>query len=377
MEHRSKMKSLCQLFIFLIIFFSTFEFASFVVCRFALLPFCTTPMYFDSSGLKWRNEIHLWGVWHKPNSISRHAKECFDVTYTSNDLGARSNINYSTLVSFNNVVVLGDSFVEGWGLDLEDTFTHRLKSVYGKLGLNFGAGHNFGPVQSYIIYKELASKIPHNEVMYFFLPENDFTDNSYEYESSFDNRYRPYFRRSSFGGFTHYYPEHSTKKENVHNPIKLFIQNYTWSSSTLATFKHCIWRNFRGKSHLTLSKTEAGYSIENRNSIEGSIYYLDKMFDTIPSNYKKTLFVIPSQSDIKWILKNGCIYQDYYWYRMLKNVATKHKVLFIDLALDFNNNCSFDYLNEGLPKWFLWCDGHWNKEGNTMALNKLIFHQLE
>ena len=37
--------------------------------------------------------------------------------------------NYLTLVNNNNVAIIGDSFVEGYGLNLEDTFAYRLKKI--------------------------------------------------------------------------------------------------------------------------------------------------------------------------------------------------------------------------------------------------------
>src|SRR5687767_4875494 len=41
------------------------------------------------SGIFWRDVNPDFGVWHLPNSATRHTKSCFDVTYRSNSHGAR------------------------------------------------------------------------------------------------------------------------------------------------------------------------------------------------------------------------------------------------------------------------------------------------
>ena len=45
---------------------------------------------------------------------------------------------------------------------------------------NFGVAMYVGPVQYYLIYRQLASKFEHDGLVLFFLPANDFTDNDFE-----------------------------------------------------------------------------------------------------------------------------------------------------------------------------------------------------
>ena len=140
-----------------------FELFSFSTSKLELLLFNDSPGAYSRiyMGKEWRTEKEPWGAWHKVNSeTDRHQMSCFNTTYKSNDVGARDSINYLSLSSNNNVAIIGDSFVEGYGIDIKDTFSYKLKKSYGKQGLNFGVSGNFGPVQEYLIYKLLIAKIP-------------------------------------------------------------------------------------------------------------------------------------------------------------------------------------------------------------------------
>ncbi len=176
----------------------TLEGSSILASKAGLLLFNDPPAYTmqPPTGLNWRNEKYAWGTWHKTNATDRHVSRCFDVRYQSNDVGARDSDDYKEIDGGNNVAVLGDSFVEGYGIDLDQTFARMLEHSYGKKGLNFGATGAFGPVQQYLIYDGLVSQIPHNEIVYFFLPANDFSDNADTSMDSFAGRFRPYFTKA-------------------------------------------------------------------------------------------------------------------------------------------------------------------------------------
>src|SRR5215472_12688294 len=63
----------------------------------------------------WQDVNPDFGVWHPANARFRHERSCFDLAYTSNAFGMRDRA--ATLpASSPRVVVLGDSFVEGWGV---------------------------------------------------------------------------------------------------------------------------------------------------------------------------------------------------------------------------------------------------------------------
>ena len=185
-----------------LVFAFLLEAFSFIGVQFNIFSYPSIPSYGNTStfeGSDWRNEKELWGAWHKKNFTSNSSKSCFDVTYKTNNIGARDNKDYSK--QSESIILLGDSFGEGVGVNFEDTFTAKIKPTNMEV-FNFSSAGDFGPLQEYIIYKELASTYNHKEVIVFFLPANDFTDNSYKYQQTlFGKRYRPYFQKKISDSF--------------------------------------------------------------------------------------------------------------------------------------------------------------------------------
>jgi hypothetical protein len=358
-----------------IVFVLIFELFSFFASKLELLLFNDSPGAYNRiyQGNNWRTEEELWGAWHQVNSQpDRHQTSCFDVTYKSNDVGARDSINYLTLLDNNNVAIIGDSFVEGWGVNNKDTFSYKLKVFYGKQGLNFGVSGNFGPVQEYLLYKLLIAKIPHNEVIYFFLPSNDFDDNDVNNSYNFVDRYRPYF---SGDDYKIVYPDKSTPTEwfpssaaqrpdtsSFAQKIKTALVDYTWSANTLRTVIH-LSRAFSSKFDLNFKNQIADYSYftYDKYSVNGAMHYVEKLFSEIPKNYKKTIIIIPTTYDLNYIA-SGQKYKHLAWYEKINKIAIDHDAKLIDLA----NYKNYD------TTMFQSCDGHWNKKGNEIALEVFL-----
>ena len=110
------------------------ELFSLIASKNNLLIFNQKPEYlkFKSKfkGVDWRTEEESWGSWHKKNFITKHEKTCFNVTYKSNDVGARSDFSFNKIKNSNNAIVLGDSFAEGIGVENKDTFAYLLNKNY-------------------------------------------------------------------------------------------------------------------------------------------------------------------------------------------------------------------------------------------------------
>jgi lysophospholipase L1-like esterase len=123
----------------------------------------------------WQDINENFGVWHQPNARYHHRKSCIDLVYTSNSHGMRDR-PVSLSSPSPRVVVLGDSFVEGFGIGDGRRLTDRLEELTGIPHLNFGTSGDFGPTQSYLLYKTLASKFDHEAVIFALFPQNDFLD---------------------------------------------------------------------------------------------------------------------------------------------------------------------------------------------------------
>ena len=353
------------------------ELFSFTGIKFNFFSHPSIPSYGKSSSFadtEWRNERELWGAWHKKNFLSNSKKSCFDVTYKTNNIGARDNINYYK--NSGGIVLLGDSFIEGVGVNLNNTFALKLRNK-GNRVLNFGSAGDFGPLQEFIIYNELISKYDHEEIIIFFLPANDFTDNSYKYQKKlFGQRYRPYFRKNASGSFEIYYPKNSIPSDLYPSSerkksfiIKKILIDYFYSANILRQFRLSILGS--SPEIQKIFNNDYGYGFSDEDSINGVVYYYEKLFKLIPSDVVKTFIIIPTDRDLREIYSNNSKYLDMSWYKKIKEITAKNDITLIDLALNKNNALIVNQRHEE-KNWFLKCDGHWSKEGHQYAVERYL-----
>lgn len=146
-----------------------------------------------TTGLYWDGDHPVFGVWHRPGVAFVHRTDCFTVPYRTNSVGARDK-ERTVSASRGRVVVLGDSFIEGWGVPDGARLTDLLERDTGIEHLNFGMAH-MGPYQYSLVYRDLARRYSHNMVLVGVLPTNDLFDLDYEMAKSapsYEYRYRPY-----------------------------------------------------------------------------------------------------------------------------------------------------------------------------------------
>lgn len=160
---------LTQLLVFLVIL----ELGLQMVVRLGLLD-VSLPTYRAANAWSfWVDVDPHFGVWHLPHAQYRHAKACFDVPYRANAFGMRDS--ETTKAHFGQrVVVLGDSFAEGWGVAEGRRVPDLLERTTGAEHLDFGTSGDFDPVQYWQLYRTLAKQFDHNAVIVMILPNNDF-----------------------------------------------------------------------------------------------------------------------------------------------------------------------------------------------------------
>ena len=166
--------------IILITFLFLFEIFSFALSKFNLLIFNDTPIVYlkDQKNIidNYWTEKEIWGAWHEKNFQTSHKKKCFDVIYKTNEVGARDT-SFKDLKKENNIILLGDSFAEGYGVNKNQMFEKKIEEVLNRDLLNFSSSKDFGLIQYFIIYEKLASNYSHDTIIVSFLPNNDFKDN--------------------------------------------------------------------------------------------------------------------------------------------------------------------------------------------------------
>ena len=343
------------------------ELFSFVAARANLLLFNDYPEIYQSrfSGNSWRTQKDPWGSWHKPHATDRHQSSCFDVRYASNAIGARDTaFEHSKPDGQMRYVLIGDSFAEGYGVDFKDTAQIQLEKLAGVDIYNFGSDGYFGPVQYYLVYKDLAKQFEHDGVILFFLPANDFTDNDYAFWKDFHpSWYRPYYKKTNNGGYDIFYPEHAVPSDQYEdkiegNSIKRFLlrnlMRYTFTADTVRTVKYLLARS-------PLEKLGySGYFDATAEQQEAALYFVEKLVREAAPR-RVVILVIPNREDMNRI-RSGKSYKDQYWFNKLSSMATNTDIEVIDTA---------DHMPDDYASLFLPCDNHWNARGNRAAA-KLI-----
>ena len=168
---------------------------------------------------------------HHPN---RHS-HCYGVDLATNSLGLRDN-EYSVRKDVGNkrIVVIGDSFTLGWGVELDQTFCKRLERMFRRESdeyevINMGVG-NYNSVMEVELFKQKGLQLePDLVILMFFLNDTEavprgrsrladaFIRHSYFYAFLFERHLRLKSRFLEESGWRSYYSSLYSRKnqENI------------------------------------------------------------------------------------------------------------------------------------------------------------------
>ena len=304
----------------------------------------------------WQDIDADFGVWHPSDAVYRHSKSCFDVTYASNAHGMRDP-DVAVASSAPRVIVLGDSFVEGWGLALGRRFTDRLTDLTGIAHLNFGAAGEFGSTQDYVLYKALASKFDHRAVILAILPENDFLDDApAPSRLRAGARHRPYL----IGTYPDYRIEYPAGPWSPEKPWSWYAKN------VLREF----WLTYRAADHgIALLQQAIAFWRKAKTFDPLHSYY----FDFKPEEFDRLRYAIEQikalASDRPFLILTVPVEMDYRraavagtpppLTRKLTELSARLGITYIDLLQAMNES--------DREKYFLACDPHWSESGHAQA----------
>lgn len=299
-------------------------------------------------------------MWKHPNATFRHANACFDVTYASNSFGARDPERSLRSSADRRVVVLGDSFIEGWGVVDEERLTNRLEAQTGFEHLNFGASGHFGVVQEWLLYEAYAQKYDHSDVFLFILPFNDYRDNHPDQFQS--NLYRPFLVRQG-DSLELMYPVTFEDRETLHRNVFSMIQN---AFDNRVYLSNVLRQGFGLLNTVHASQTssdaESFYDSFSDDDLEALLYSLTRISE-IAGDRNFYIFTIPVDKDLDYAQRNG---SDFALTKALQRFANDHEnTEFHDLTPAF-----VQYTEENdlaASDFSLGCDMHWNALGNQVA----------
>ena len=137
------------------------------------------PDYYNGSGLREPHETRGWTL--VPDKVSLQSTLDYTVVERINSKGLR-DIEHTYIPDKGRyrIVVLGDSFMEGYQVDLEKSFPRllekKLKDINADV-VNMGVG-GYGTTQELLTLKEEGLKYKPKLVIMAFFPSNDIVNNS-------------------------------------------------------------------------------------------------------------------------------------------------------------------------------------------------------
>lgn len=307
-----------------------------------------------------------WGMWHYPNQTMEEKFSCLDYTVHTNSYGARDKERVKT-ADTNRFIFLGDSFIEGWGMNEKERLTNLLEDSLKKEVLNFGCGR-FTPTQEYLTYKYLAKDFSHDAIVWAILPFNDFNcdDTSYHEEDNYSH-YQPYFEG--------YYPDyHLLYKEDNISKSTFNVENYKnlgpfsgklklFNFLSEFTFWFNIYENVRQNIRHGLSgKQVFSYYYDYKPTELKKLFFVMKKLKDEANGKKIIVLTLPVKDDFERYqsdkilpLKNS-----------LDSFSRSENIVYVDMLTNLE-------LKEKDPdKLFFQCDAHWNHYANQLASEILL-----
>jgi len=316
----------------------------------------------------WLTETAPWGAWHVFNALSRHESQCYAVALRSNSYGARDRERAREGAGPGRVVVLGDSFTEGFGVAEDERLTNVMERRLGQEFLNFGASYDLGPLQYQILYAELASGFTHDRVLVMFLPDNDFTDNDADYwrtrrAEEFLRRHRPYYQKIAPGEYRPFYPtaEQAAPGQSLDaasRPLALAWRDVErWIRQNLWTYKAADY----AIAMLGSDFVHSGYYDFRPEQLDAVLWSFGQIKARAGAR-EVTILVIPRLVD--FLRRAG--HDESPLLPALRRFGAENDVHIVDLLEPMRR------LGGDPARFFLPCDGHWNAAGNAAAAEALI-----
>jgi lysophospholipase L1-like esterase len=312
----------------------------------------------------WSDINPIWGVWHEPHSRYDHVRKCYHAVYTANAYGMRDK-EREIQSDKPRVVVLGDSFTEGFGLKRHERWTERLQEATGIDHLNFGNAGIFGPAQYLLLYENLAKKFSHDAVIVGMFPGNDFLDDDIKFgHAAFGHRYRPYFVEKNGGYELVYYnknefgdaPERQ-KKKSLSRGIRQVFRNFTHTVNVVEYVIGLIRQWTGAKIHGRKFIFDYSGYVDYTDTDWHRFTYIFKRLRKAAGERPMLIVLIPRPGDFKY-LREG---KDFKLQRDLKAlIETEPNTYMLDLLPLFAKY-------EDWKPYYQICDGHWTPLANRLA----------
>ncbi len=333
--------------------------------------------------------------WHlEPDSRYTNENWEFSVQVTYNSKGWRDvEHNYKKPESVFRIVVLGDSFMEAYSVEFEESFARRLEGFLKDSGrrrvevINLGVG-GYGTLQEYLAFAEEGIRYRPDLVLVGFYVANDVQNNSFDLESQVSGgikvRSRPFLEPGGpddweitlvdYDGARQRYAQEKMERENEleafwreRSAILLLLeetlerQGVGGDGSQALPAGSDVWVHACAES----PEYTAGWAITGR-----ILARLKR--DVEAAGAELVVFTVPAWQEVdpgymNRVLKATGHPEDYCLpqapgYDRLAGLLAGQGIVYVDLRPAFQ-----EAEGQADRELFRWSDRHWNAEGNFLA----------
>jgi hypothetical protein len=320
-----------------------------------------------------------WGIWHVPNKMSRHRTNCFDIVMKFNRYGARGP--EPEISDPGNIIFLGDSFTEGFGLSEAETIPAQFSSISGKPAINLGVSRS-GSTQQSLIYRHFADSFKHKQVFMLIHLENDLIDNDFEQHDTVTRYYKPYRKDLRHPDAIVYrgHPDSSSMnsmlfQQKMDEFSRILIKrglishmqsdNYTWFGRLVRlTYSRRIWEMYLNyREARTQEETLPKVLAWRQRDLNILSYDMEQVMQIAEKHGARVTFInLPAQQLRARLQRHPENKQDYWALEnQLKKIADKN-------GHQFRSYVEFLEQKEATSgQIYFTCDGHYNPNGAKMV----------
>lgn len=315
------------------------------------------------------------------------------------------------------VLVLGDSYIEAYSVELEDAFHRRLEEVAHKMGsdievINLGVG-GYGTLQEYLAFREMGQLYKPDLVLLGFYIKNDVRNNSFEIESivstgSIKVQSRPFLDTTSpavwritqidFEGARRRYAAAKARRNTFRK--RLARQSALVQAAERATVRIAQMMSPNSEqppkpeTEISLADQERNYLAlygvnfcveppEYTRAWDTTARILDRLKHDIEAiDSRLFVFTVPALSDVstpdmeqvkaRALSADKLCLNEAPGYNRLKDVLKELNIDFVDLLPNFRN-----VMRDRGTNLFRHSDRHWNPAGHALAANLVVAALME